>query len=252
MKYKSIIALGDSHVAGCELVEDNLISQYLSGKISLEEMDNATKPYAYPQYVADKLSIPCYNYSLSGGSNERSLRILPEAIAEHPDSLVLFGYTAQNRREFYYDDAGKVLGRDSSNYLQAGVQWYNNGATDVAKQHGITHPFNNYFVEEMLRWNQGDHTSILNAMCYAQGIAFDIVHIFLFRDLYDSKNVINKIIDTSKILDFDCNCNDGYGNYQLWANNKGFTKLPMGHYGIEAHQQLGDMILNHLNSDSTK
>lgn len=252
MKYKSVIAFGDSHAAGCELVEGNLIAEYLSGKITLEEMDNNTKPFAYPQYVADKLNVPCYNYSLSGGSNERSLRMLPKALADHPDSLVLFGYTAQNRREFYYDDPGKILGRDENNFLQTGIQWYNNGAVDIAKKHGITHPINDYFVEKMMRWDQGDHTSILNAMCYSAAISFDIVHIFLFRDLYDKQNPINSIIDTNKILNFNCDDNDGYGNYQLWANNQGFEKLPMGHYGKQAHEQLGEMILNHLNSDSTK
>jgi hypothetical protein len=252
MKYKSIIAFGDSHTAGCELIEDNLIAQYLSGKIGLEEMDSMTKPYAYPQYVADQLSIPCYNYSLSGGSNERSLRLLPQVIAAHPDSLVLFGYTAQNRREFYFDDSGKFLGRDNDNYMQAGIQWYNNGATDVAKKHGITHPFNNYFVENIMRWDQGDHTSILNAMFYAQHACTNVVHIFFFRDLFDKNNPINRLIDSSKILNFSGSDNDGYGQYQQWADNKGFPKLPMGHYNRAAHELLGQLILDHLNSDSTK
>lgn len=252
MKYKSVIAFGDSHSAGCELVEGTLIADYLSGKISLEDMDSITKPLAYPQYVADKLGIPCYNYSMSGASNERSLRMLPPAIAAHPDSLVLFGYTAQNRREFYYDDAGKFLGRDNSNYVQAGIQWYNNGATDMAKKHGIVHPFNNYFVEDMMRWKQDDHTSIINAMFYAEKSCSNVVHLFLFKDLYDTDNPVNRLLNSRKILNFNCDENAGYGHYQLWADLKGFDKLPMGHYGKQAHEQLGDMILNHLNSDNTK
>lgn len=243
MKYKSVIAFGDSHSAGCELVEGNLIADYLSGKISLEDMDSITKPLAYPQYVADKLGVPCYNYSMSGASNERSLRMLPTALAAHPDSLVLFGYTAQNRREFYYDDPGKFLGRDEANYMQAGIQWYNNSATTTAKKNGIIHPFNDYFVEDIMRWKQGDHTSIINAMFYAEKACADIVHIFLFKDLYDTTNPVNSLLDTSKILNFNGDENSGYGHYQQWAELKGFDKLPMGHYGQQAHQQLGDMVL---------
>jgi hypothetical protein len=256
LKYKSVIAFGDSHSAGCELEKgnllvDNLIIEYLSGEISLAEMDNFTKPLAYPQYVADKLGIPCYNYAMSGSSNERSLRILPAALAEHPDSLVLFGYTEQNRREFYYNDPGKFLAMDDSNYIQSGIPWYKNPATKMAKKYGNIHPFNDYFVENMMRWKQGDHTSIVNAMFYAEKACSDIVHILLFKDLYDSENPVSQLLDTTKILNFNNEENSGYGDYQSWSNLKGFSQLSMGHYDTQAHDQLGELILNHISSNST-
>lgn len=253
MKYKSVIAFGDSHVAGCELSQDNVIKEYLTGKITLEQMDNAGKPLSFANTVAAHLGVPCYNYGLSGGSNERSMRLLPQALAEHPDSLVLFGYTAQNRREFYYDDAGKLLGRDADNFLQVGIQWYNTMALDVASKHGIKHPINTMFVEKFMRWCQGDHTSILNAMFYAeQASKGNIVHIFFFRDLYDKGNVVNGLLDHSNILNFNGTQNDGYGSYQEWADAQGHSRLPMGHFDKTVHDKLAQLILDHLNSDSTK
>lgn len=255
MKYKSVIAFGDSHVAGCELTQGTQIADYLSGKTTLEEMDAVNKTLSFPNYVANQLGVPCYNYAISGGSNERSLRLLTTALVRHPDSLVLLGYTAQNRREFYFDDPGKFLGRDADNYIQVGVQWYNTGTADLAKKHGVTHPINDIFVEDMLRWKQGDHTSILNAMYYVQQAckrnSADLVHVFLFRDLYDKAHTVNALLDTNNILNFNTNDNDGYGQYQQWAQNCGYEKLPVGHYGQAAHDHLGKLIMDHLCQQNT-
>ena len=252
MKYKSVIAFGDSHVAGCELTEGTHVKDYLSGKITLEEMDAVNKTLSFPNYVAKHLGVPCYNYGLSGGSNERSVRLLPQALAEHPDSLVLFGYTAQNRREFYYDDAVKFLGRDKDNFLQVGIQWYNTAVADTASKSGVKHPINDTFVEKFMRWNQGDHTSIINAMFYAERASTTIVHIFFFRDLYDLSNPVNSLLNKSNILNFSGTQNDGYGSYQEWAENMGYERMPMGHFNQEVHNKLGQLIIDHLNSDSTK
>ena len=74
-KFKSVLAFGDSHVAGCEILGSQLVKEYLTGNGPLEEMDSQTKPFSFPNQLADMLKIPCYNYALSGGSNERSLRL---------------------------------------------------------------------------------------------------------------------------------------------------------------------------------
>ena len=251
MKYKSVIAFGDSHVAGCELVSGSHVKDYLSGKISLEDMDNVTKPFAFPEYVASHLGVPCYNYAMSGGSNERSLRLLPTALAQHPDSLVLFGHIAQNRREFYYNDPGKFLGRGQDDYIQVGIQWYNTDVESIAGKNSVTHPINSVFVEDMLRWKQGDHTGILNAMFYAEQACGNIVHVFLFKDLYDQTNPINLLLDKSNILKFNTAATDGYGHYQEWAEHHNYEKLPIGHYGQRAHDHLGKLILEHLCQKNT-
>lgn len=252
MKYKSVIAFGDSHVAGCELTAGDHVVDYLSGKISLEDMDAENRLLSFPNYVAKALGVPCYNYGLSGGSNERSMRLLPRALAEHPDSLVLFGYTAQNRREFYYNDEGKFLGRDQDNFIQVGIQWYNTKVSDIAGKSGVKHPINDMFVEKFMRWDQGDHTSIINSMFYAEQACENIIHIFFFRDLYDTENPVCKLLNPANILNFNGTQNAGYGSYQEWADGMGHHRLPMGHFDQSVHNKLGELILSHINSDSTK
>lgn len=248
MDIRSIIALGDSHTAGCELGADMFLKDYIEGKISLEDIDRQTKHLAYPQYVADQLGVPCYNLSMSSGSNQRSFRLLPQALLDHPDSLVLFGYTDKNRTEFYYPDPGLFIGRDNSNYIQSGIQWYekNNGIISLARKTGMTHPFNEFFVENILRCSGEDHSSVLNMMFYLQQACKNILHIFFFDNLYDNLHPLNQLLDVNNILNFSGTSNSGYGQYQEWASNQGFNKLPAGHYDIRAHQALGEMILKHL------
>jgi hypothetical protein len=247
MKYKSIIAFGDSHTAGCELGAESLTNDYFAGRITLAEVDSITKPLAYPQCVADRLNIPCYNYSLSGGSNERTLRLIPQAIAEHPDSLVLIGYTASSRREFYYDDPGKFLGRDGDNYVQAGMQWFDSGDNYLSHRSGVmSHPFNEFFVKHIMRKNPNECASILNFMFYAQQACPNIVHIFLFDNLYSKSHAVSTLINQSKILNFNGVSNDGFGGYQSWATSNRFTKLPQDHFVRAAHYSLSEKIISHL------
>jgi hypothetical protein len=47
--YQSVLAFGDSHVAGCELSADTYL--YLTGNVTLEHADAAGKLLAFPQIV---------------------------------------------------------------------------------------------------------------------------------------------------------------------------------------------------------
>jgi len=224
---KSVLAFGDSHVAGCELLGQELVNDYIKGKLSLEDMDRQTKPFAFPKLVADELSIPCYNYALSGGSNARSLRLLPQALADHPDSLVLFFYTEPHRTELYYPDVGNFYARDDLNYIQLGIQW----SGDQFRNNLKNHPINKHFVENMLRVNP---SGVENTLFYVdqtcKNLSADYIHIFGFKDIFDT--IEN--IDRDKII---------FEDFNSWCLKQGYKKLPLGHYNQEAHESFANLIL---------
>lgn len=230
-KFNSVLAFGDSHVAGCELTAGTELDQYLSGKISIEEADLPGKNLAFPKIVADQLGVPCYNFAMTGGSNERSLRLLVSEIEKYPNSLVLFGYTCTDRKEFYYPDSGLFLGRDRDNFIQTGVQW--KGIIEsVVDKSKMTHPINNLVVDQILRpYNNLYQTMFLvDSVCTLY--ALDFLHIPLFPE---------EITDVSNLLTFD-GCND----YITWCKQKQFNQLPFLHYDIEAHRELAKLIIKTL------
>lgn len=228
-KFQSVLAFGDSHVAGCELSNKYRLDQYCSGEISIEEADSAGKELAFPKIVADRLGVPCYNYAMTGGSNSRSLRKLISAIQEHPNSLVLFGYTCTDRNEFYFPDRGHYLGKDSDNFLQVGMQW--RGKIASAK---LKNPLNDLYVDEIIRPynNLKDLAFIVENVCMLNALSYR--HIPLFPETFP---------DVDNLLDFE-----GCENYLNWCNYKKFNRLPYLHYGIDAHQSLAELILKDLNA----
>jgi hypothetical protein len=240
-KYKSILAFGDSHPAGCESSRSKFtINDYINGHVDLEDLDLSTKPFSFPNLLADILDVPCYNYSLSGGSNKRSLRLLPQALLEHSDSLVLFNYTETHRSEIYYPEFGRHLGQTNDGYIQLGIQWY------TVKNSKFNHPINDYFVENMLHIDS-TNLDIFNTMFYVdqscKNLALDYFHIFGFPNLYSGSN----LVDQSKILNLDLDTNAGYGDFISWCNLQGFTKLPYGHYDLGAHILFSKLLYNKLN-----
>ncbi len=228
MKYfQSVLAFGDSHVAGCELSNDITLDDYTSGKVSIEEADAPGKRLAFPQIVADALNIPCYNYAMSGGSNDRSLRLLIKAVQEHPNSLVLFGYTCTDRTEFYYPDEGNFLGRDKDNYIQVGLQWEGR-----IKQAGMKHPINDLFIKNILR-----PCNNLNELMFI----VDNICTMYAKDFYHLPLVSEKIAPVDNLFDFE-----GYGSYVRWCIEKKFKQLPYLHYDQQAHDSLAKLLLKDL------
>jgi hypothetical protein len=227
IRYDSVLAFGDSHVAGCELMGQELVNTYINGNLSLEDMDSQTKPFAFPNLVANSLNIPCYNYALSGGSNSRSLRLLPQALADHPNSLVLFFYTEPHRIEMYYPDKGNFYARDNTNYIQLGVQWSGKQFDHNLK----THPINKYFVKNMLRVNDSGVENILFYVDQAcKNLSANYLHIFGFDNAFNTP----KNVDAGKILSEDFNS---------WCLKQGYEQLPLHHYNQTAHRAFADLIL---------
>jgi hypothetical protein len=250
--FESVIAFGDSHTSGCELIEDDaIVEQVLSGKIGIDFAEDDTKKLAFPQLVADQLNIPCYNFAMSGGSNDRSFRLLPKIVSENPNSLVLFCYTAIERFEFYYPDEGYFIGRDATDYQQVGLQWYSNFFDPLGKPCKFMNPINQLYVENFMRVNEKENSRIMNMMVYTQSLcnshALDLKHIFLCPDLirYENYSTWN-LVDKTKILSFGGHSNCGYGSYLEWCENQNYKKLTFGHYDKQAHIELATKILETL------
>ena len=217
--FESILAFGDSHVAGCELSTEYSLEDYLSGSITIEQADEPGKQLSFPKLVAEHLNVPCYNYAMSGGSNPRSLRLLIQAVQQHPNSLVLFGYTSTDRSEIYYPLGG--LGCDKDNFLQLGMQW--NGV--------FTNPVNDSYIKNLYpRNNLEELMFCVDNIC--TGYATDYIHLPLFAE---------QVPNVDNVFTFE-----GYENYLSWCKAKGFKKLPHYHYGQDAHRALADLIIKEI------
>jgi hypothetical protein len=232
-KFSCVLAFGDSHVAGCELSDVTSLEQYLNGHITIEEADSFGKAMSFPSIVAEHLKIPCFNYAMTGGSNSRSLRLLTEAVQQHTNALVLFGYTCTDRTEFYYPDQGLYLGRDQDNFIQVGMQWQ--GMIDTfVKSSSMKHPINDVYVKNILRPynNLKELMFCVDNIC--TGYALNYLHIPLFPEA---------IPEVDNLIDFQ-----EHNNYTSWCSSNNFKQLPFLHYDIEAHQAVADLIIKGLNA----
>ena len=180
---------------------------------------------AFPAIVAKGLKVPCYNYAMTGGSNQRSLRLLGQALKRHPNSLVLFGYTSPDRNEFYYPGKN-LLGQDDDGYLQVGMQWYGPIEKDL-RLSNLRNPINDIYVKQLLRPvdNIDSFAYLVDAACK------DVCHLMLNHTTSDFDNW----------FDFE-----GHDNYSDWAKEKNFTRMPYLHYGKDAHEALAQLILKDI------
>lgn len=220
--FTSVLAFGDSHVAGAELSAYTK-EDYTRGTTPIEELDMPGKLLAFPQIVADHFDVPCYNYALSGGSNTRSMRLLPQALKDHPNSLVLFGYTCTDRTEFYYPDDGFFRGRDQDNFLQVGTQW-----TDT----NMNHVLNDMYIKMLLRINNNLEQLAFYVESACKVHASDYVHIPLFPEQFPN---IDNLIDLQ-----------GATCYLDWCSKQGFFTKPYRHYGQDAHAAFAKLIISQL------
>lgn len=238
--FESILAFGDSNVAAAEAVPQ-LAPHYdamVQGHITMLDVDAISKPYSFANQLADRMAIPCYNFAMSGGSNNRSLRLLTQHIRQYPRSLVLFGYTSTDRMEFYYPDPGVFYARDSDNFIQTGMQWQHRrtNLTDLtAGTHTAwpTHPINDMFVEKILRAhnNLPEIMSCVDAVCHRWGAR--VIHLPLFPEQ------IPQGIDS--VFDFE-----GQGHWIRWCKSKKFVPTARWHFDHTAHDQLSQLLLAYL------
>ena len=230
-KFSSILAFGDSVVAGFESKPEHeeYFSLYKQGKITLEDLDSYGKPYSFPNLLANKLNVPCYNFALTGGSNDRSIRILSKEALKHTNSLILFGYTSTARKEFYYPDSGTYLARDSDLFMQVGPQWQEH-ASEFDK---VRHPINDRYLRDICRPYNNLHETMITVDAISKRYMHTVIHIPLFPEIVP--NVVDNIFDFEK-----------KGNYFNWCKYKEFTYTKRDHYDYKSHIAVCELINIHL------
>jgi hypothetical protein len=228
-RIKSIIAFGCSHTAGCEL---NNVSwnDYFRANNSILINDIITKDLSYPNKLAKMLDVPCYNYAMSAGSNDRSLRLLPEALLNHPDSLVLFGWTNPFRKEFFVPESN-FYAQDSNNFIQVGIHLYN--MSSKCKNIKI-HPINKIFVEQIAY----PHSNLIYSSLYVESIcklySSEYYHLLFFPEEKLPTDLKNK-------FDFE-----GDDNFLVWCQSRKFNYFEGNHFEEKAHIELANLLYEDL------
>lgn len=244
MKYQQVLAFGDSTTCGCDL---------LPGCVDWEQ----TKPLSFANKLADQLGVPCVNFGWTGGSNDRSLRLLPEALLKYPNSLVLFTYTAFARTEFFTLDA-TLPQVQSEGYSALGINWRNSGTNHRHQQ------LNELYLKEFYE-SPDDHNRykaynmLLTVQTLCEQYAQDYLQIFLYNNLLqapDFQTEVYNAIDKDHIYQFDyaqenikwTANNVGFGSLEHWAKQRKypFCMGGYGHIGQEAHDNFALELYNKL------
>ena len=223
-QFKSVLAFGDSHTTGLELSGQKYLKQYFKNTISHKELDDITRHLAFPQHVADMLSVPCYNFGMSGCSNARNIRKLVKEIRKYPDSLVLFGWTTPTNTELYYPIDGGFVAHDEDMYLQLGTHW------DTVPSTHNKNPFagHMHFPDDC---SIDDDLFIVEQIC--NNYALDYRHI-----LSISAVTYKKEYESTKVMP---------GNFHNWCEER-HKRLKWGHFPVEAHKDYAKLIVDSLSS----
>lgn len=240
MTYNYVLAFGDSTTAGCELI------------LNSEDWEQ-TKLLSFPNQLANKLGIPCINYAWPGGSNDRSLRLLPEALLTYPNSLVLFTYTSFDRTEFFTLDNSLPQVKNEG-YAGLGICW-NHIATSKHHQDLNNLYFNKFFQIPDNHNRYKMYNTLLMVQVLCQLYAKNFFQIFLYNNTIlppDYQQEIYNKIDKGKIYQFDFandnanwkSNNQGFGSLQHWAIEKKYPFCPGGHIGQVAHDNFALELYN--------
>ena len=238
--FSSVLAFGGSTVVGEELDDDI----------------NARMRLAFPALVAKALDVPCYNHAWSGGSNQRSLRILPEVILDHPNSLVLFTWVNFNRNEFFLsDDSYNGPISPEAPYVPLGINWLTLSGNHRLKKY-IELWYKHFYNDPVHHNNYREYNALFYVDSVCRQYATDYVQILEIPNLLpnyatNTQQQVWEKIDKTKILKFpetiwsENGYNNGYGNFYEWAEKQNF---PMGksHVLHQAHQSLAQLILDKI------
>lgn len=233
MTYSCVLAFGDSTVAGVEL---------------------ADVQSAFPHLVAQHLGIPCHNMAWGGGSNYRSLRLLPETLLRYPGALVLFYYTNWQRTEWFCEDRDPSWPCDPTGYTPIGSNWVNDGVPSSLERY-IKTWITNFDSDPTEHNNYREYNAMFTVQTLCQALAADYVQIFGFADGIHNKTAQQQIIldnlDRKHWLRFpgnvwsDTGWNLGHGNFYEWAGHHGFS-MGKSHYLEPAHRAMAELIIKHL------
>ena len=214
-----VLAFGDSHVAGCELIDlDSLRYR------SLIQADALTKPLAFPALLGQRLNLPVHNFAMTAGSNPRSLRKLCTELPCHHRPLVLFAYTSIDRSEFTDPNIPctdlRYINQDEDGYFQTGPALLSFRPSNV---HPLTSDYlkhNTPISLDQLIFYVESACARFNATC---------IHIPLFKESIEQR--------PQHLMDFD-----GHGNYWDWCQSRAFQQTKYHHFNIDAHRALTDVL----------
>ena len=242
MNFESVIAFGASTVAGLELGSDK---------------DSVCHELSFPQLVANHFAVPCYNYSWQGASNDRTLRILPEKILTHPNSLVLISWIDFTRNEFFYPDCDKNVSADPSGFVQLSVGNVPRFVTEINEFY-----YKNMYWDPTHYNNYRHYNSLLQAQLICKEFSNSYIQIFeqpnIILEYNNNQRIVLENINFSHVLKFPLKnqhysakgWNYGYGNFYEWCK---LNKFSFGQYHPlhESHQALADLIINHIKNENT-
>jgi len=240
MTYSQVLAFGDSTTAGCELIP--------------QSFDWAeTKKLSFPNQLADKLNIPCVNLAWPGGSNDRSLRLLPEALLKYPNSLVLFTYTTFDRAEMFTTDSSMPQVIEES-YTGLGINW--DSVTTGESHQRVNTLYLKEFYTDTHKYNRyKSYNMLLSVDLLCQRYASNYLQIFLYDRLIDPPDYQPEVfnaVDKDHIYQFEFanvkatwkTNNQNFGSLRHWAKQKGYQFCPGGHIGQEAHDNFAIELYN--------
>lgn len=237
-----ILAFGDSHIAGFETVP------WDRRKCNIEEHQKETKTFSFPNLIANHFNVPCYNYSMVGSSNDRTLRLLPEKILLHKNPFVIIGHSEYFRTEIF--NLHGTGHKDSDNFLQMGV-----GTVDAKSNVA------NKWIEVCDDWRGYNNYKQINSIFYIDQIckkfAKNYLQMFLFDGYvptefqtsgnYRAQLEILAECDLEKIFKFKQTkySNLGFGNIVDWGQESALS-MPNKHLSIEGHQVLAKDIVEKI------
>lgn len=233
--YKQILAFGDSVVFGDELTE------FYNPAVQ--------NTLAFPGIVGQELGVPVINCAMIGGSNVRSLRLLPEMLLSYPDSLVLFCYTSFDRSEFYLPTAGKDIPNDRF-HVPLGINFT---GVDTGQEHCTYNDiYLKYFchpVHEKFNWRE--YNALFTVQTFCEQYAADYRQIFLYGDMIFKhsleQSIILEHIDQEKIIQFgNFHDNISKGSVYSWLYQQNANFCSGGHPDQQAHQLIAKHILDQL------
>jgi hypothetical protein len=246
MNFDSIIAFGGSTVAGLELGPDK---------------ESPCHELAFPQLVADHFAVTCYNYSWPGGCNDRILRLLPEKLLEHPNSLVLINWTDFSRSEFFYPYCSEDIPADPTGYIQLQINFISEWAPPWLKKIKDFF-FKHIYWDSTLHNNYRHYNSLFQAQLICRELSKYYIQIFEMHNIVLEANqgqraVLEKI-NFDNVLKFplqdnfynEAGWNYGHGNWYDWSrlNNFQFGDCHVLH---ESHQALANLIIDHIKNENT-
>jgi hypothetical protein len=214
--YDSILVFGDSHLDGLEL----------------DVSPVARKEKTWPAIVGKRLGIAVHNFALRGGSNDRSLRMLPSKLLQFRNSLVIYGITHFNRQEIFQKGKG---------YVPVGVCWTQN---DLYEHRDVNDHFMSYMLPNTLDEMEDNNLRVLNHLLQVQALCKCYAADHMLMPLFNLELIEGKqqqlLVAIENLYQFPNST-----SWMNWCNRNDFPRGSM-HYLQPAHDAFAEIIYEEI------